>query len=235
MRNNPLTTPRTALGIVLAVATLSILILVVTRPDRVHGQEDNPPARPTGMTGTVKHDHVSLTWNDPDDSTITGYQILRRDTTEHQQGEFQILVDDTGLTAADYTDTGVEAGKIYVYRVKARNGQGLSPQSGNDEPSAVVVSFGQETYTTTEGLSVDTTLEVDRYRNLTVPFSPLTTATPPLSIVPAFQMTRPSGEVKPARQSPSSATGEAENGFWPGLPILAIQHGRPDIERRNPA
>ncbi len=87
------------------------------------------PAKPTGLTGTVTHDSVALTWDDPNDDSITGYQALRRDTAVHGPGEFAVLVDDTGGAATAYTDTGVEAGGRYVYRVKARNAAGLSEQS----------------------------------------------------------------------------------------------------------
>ena len=40
-------------------------------------QSQEPPAKPTGLTATVSHDSVSLTWDDPGDESITGYQMLR--------------------------------------------------------------------------------------------------------------------------------------------------------------
>ncbi len=88
-----------------------------------------PPVKPTGLTGTVAHDQVALTWNDPGDDTITGYQILRRIKAVDDPGVFHVHVDDTGSAATSYTDTGVAAETFYVYRVKARNSGGLSPQS----------------------------------------------------------------------------------------------------------
>ena len=112
--------------------------------------------KPTGLTGTVAHDRVSLTWDDPGDDSITGYLVLRRDTTIHERGEFVTLVDDTGSAATSYEDTGVEAGVRYVYRVKARNSAGLSPESSYfqarvPQPPAVTVSFEQATYAVAEG------------------------------------------------------------------------------------
>ena len=92
-------------------------------------EPDEPPAQPQGLTGTVAHDAVSLTWNDPDDATITGYQILRRDRALHSQGDFQIHVDDTGSAVAAYTDRDVSPDRKYVYRIKARNTAGLSERS----------------------------------------------------------------------------------------------------------
>ena len=101
-------------------------------------EPDEPPARPQGLTGTVAYDAVSLTWDDPGDATITGYQILRRDRALHGNGDFQVHVDDTGSAAA-YVDRDVSPEGSYVYRIKARNAAGLSGRSGHfraDTPSA---------------------------------------------------------------------------------------------------
>ena len=89
----------------------------------------DPPARPQGLTGTVEHDVVSLTWDDPGDAGITGYQILRLDRKVHGLGNFQVHVDDTGTADTLYVDTGVAPETRYVYRIKARNAAGLSNRS----------------------------------------------------------------------------------------------------------
>ena len=93
------------------------------------GPPAEPPATPTGLTGTFTHESVSLSWDDPDDPSITGYQILRRERGVHEVGDFQIHVDDTNSAATSYVDTAVEAEASYVYRVKARNSSGLSERS----------------------------------------------------------------------------------------------------------
>ena len=89
----------------------------------------SPPGAPTGLTAAAVHDSVTLTWTAPAGSTVTGYQILRWQRGVHEQGDFQVHVDDTGNTDTTYTDTDVEAEARYVYRVKARNGDLLSPRS----------------------------------------------------------------------------------------------------------
>ena len=102
-------------------------------------EPEEPPSRPQGLTGTVAHDAVSLTWDDPGDATITGYKILRRDRALHGNGEFQVHVDDTGSAAAAYIDRDVSPEGSYVYRIKARNAAGLSGRSAHfraDTPSA---------------------------------------------------------------------------------------------------
>ena len=102
------------------------------------------PVKPTSLAGSVSHDSVALTWDDPGDGSITGYRVLRRsrDGDEYEDGEgaaaFVAIVDDTGSSAASYADTSVAARTRYVYRVKAINSAGLSERSSylNVETSA---------------------------------------------------------------------------------------------------
>ena len=71
---------------------------------------------------------MTLSWDAPDDDTVTGYQILRRKPTE---GENTLLVhvNDTGSTATEYTDRDVTSDVRHAYRVKAINAVGLGKQS----------------------------------------------------------------------------------------------------------
>ena len=76
----------------------------------VFGQstEDAAPAKPTGLTGTVSSDAVSLSWDDPGDSSITGYQVLRRNPAVDAKGVFQTVSDDDGYSetlTSNATDT----------------------------------------------------------------------------------------------------------------------------------
>ena len=87
-----------------------------------------PPAKPTGLIATATHDSVTLTWDDSDDDSITGYVILRRIPGIDPEGQFSELVSDTG-TAATYTDASVSAETRYTYRIKATNGAGPSERS----------------------------------------------------------------------------------------------------------
>ena len=85
-----------------------------------------PPAQPTGLSSTVSHDTVTLNWEDPNDDSITGYVILRRDKEIHEEGTFVTVEDDTESADNTYTDDTVEPSKQYVYRIKAINAHGLS-------------------------------------------------------------------------------------------------------------
>ena len=88
-----------------------------------------PPGRPRNLTGTANSDGtVTLSWDAPNDDSVTGYQILRR---RPREGESTLLVhvNDTGSTAAEYTDNDVTPDVGHAYRVKAINAVGLSRQS----------------------------------------------------------------------------------------------------------
>ena len=89
-----------------------------------------PPAKPTGLSAAViSHDTVTITWDDPQDDSITGYVILRRDRAIHPTGTFVTIAGDTGSAQTAYTDETVEPDKKYVYRIKAINDRGLSEMS----------------------------------------------------------------------------------------------------------
>ena len=84
-----------------------------------------PPAKPTGLSPVViSHDTVTLAWDNPQDDSITGYVILRRDREIHLVGTFVTITGDTGSAQTTYTDETVEPDKEYVYRIKAINEHG---------------------------------------------------------------------------------------------------------------
>ena len=78
------------------------------------------PSRPYGLTAVVSDGAVVLTWNPPVGfSYLYDYQILRN---RPELGETEpIVYVDTGTAETTYTDTDVEPGALYVYRVKAAN------------------------------------------------------------------------------------------------------------------
>ena len=70
-----------------------------------------------------------VTWNSPDDDSITHYQVLRRDRDVHPAYQFVTIEIDTGTAATRYTDDTAEPEKRYAYRIKAVNPQGVSTWS----------------------------------------------------------------------------------------------------------
>ena len=89
---------------------------------------ESPPPAPQNLTATATHNSVTLSWTAPDDSTVTGYQILRR-RPDHGETELLVHVSDTGSTQTTYTDSALQPRTRYVYRVKAINAAGVGPFS----------------------------------------------------------------------------------------------------------
>jgi len=107
-----------------AAVVVSILILFLALAASGLAQS-GVPERPTGLTSTsISHDSVTIAWDDPADTSITGYEILRRDRDVDAPGVFNTINDNTSTADTTYTDTTVEAERRYVYRVKAINANG---------------------------------------------------------------------------------------------------------------
>ena len=62
----------------------------------------------------------------PGDDSITGYQILRGPDAADS---LTVLTNDTGSASASYTGDTVEEETEYFYAIRARNAEGLGPQS----------------------------------------------------------------------------------------------------------
>ena len=110
-----------------ALAALAVLFVLYVHP--AYAQDGSAPAKPTGLYATASHDQVILTWDDPQDDSITGYVILRRVRENDQGGKFSELVPDTGTAATTYTDDTVAAETTYTYRIKAINAAGPGKRS----------------------------------------------------------------------------------------------------------
>ena len=98
-----------------------------------------PPPPPDNVRAVAhKSGAVELTWDAPQDSTVTGYRIERRpaggDHGDQQRSHGQprdhhTLVEDTGSADTGYTDESAEQGVEYEYRVSARNEAGTGEES----------------------------------------------------------------------------------------------------------
>ena len=92
------------------------------------------PAAPQNLVATANaNGSVTLTWDDPGDESVTGYQVLRHRPDEDEDVPL-VYVEDTGATDTTYTDTDVTAGVKHIYHVRALGKTGMST---NSDPAEV--------------------------------------------------------------------------------------------------
>ena len=88
--------------------------------------KNHPPAAPTGLTASlVDHDSLTLTWNNPQDTNITGYRIQRGTDAN----SLNTIEPNTGSPSTNYTDSTVEPETTYHYAVIALSQDGDGAQS----------------------------------------------------------------------------------------------------------
>ena len=174
--------------------------------------QTSTPDSPTGLTdASVAHDRVALSWDDPQDDSISGYQVLRRSRDGEVYGDgqgaaaFVAVIDDTGSPAAAYTDTSVTARTRYVYRVKAINAAGLSERSSylNVETSAEPAATQQTAPAKPAGL------EVSAFRDNSVT---IRWDDPGDSSITHYQVLRREGDLGPFTTT-AEDTGSAETAY----------------------
>ena len=98
-----------------------------------NAEPSNRPGRAVNLAASEADGAVTLTWDAPaDGGAPSGYMILRR-APELSEGNLRTLSDNTGSAvtthATTYTDTSVQPGVKYIYRVKALNGVGQGDPS----------------------------------------------------------------------------------------------------------
>ena len=87
---------------------------------------------------SIAHDSVTLSWDDPDDATITGYQILRRNPGTQENGLFTVVEDDTATASTTYTNTTVEPSSTYLLPDQGpATRPGSVPGQGSREPTCL--------------------------------------------------------------------------------------------------
>ena len=87
------------------------------------------PGKPGDLTASNTDEGIHLDWQAPSGALpITGYKILKRSPSAGQT-DLSVLIADTGNSSTNWTDTAVDDGEKYVYRVKAINAAGVGPMS----------------------------------------------------------------------------------------------------------
>ena len=87
---------------------------------------DPLPAKPTGLTATPGHGQVTLNWDDPNDASITGWQVQYKEG----DGSYGNWIDIPNSAATtSHTVTGLKDGIRYAFRLRAVNAVGAGEAS----------------------------------------------------------------------------------------------------------
>ncbi len=86
------------------------------------------PEAPTGLSVEGGNEQLTLSWDDPADASITGYQFRQRQGTG-DWGDWTAM-SGVGATTTTYTVTGLTNDVEYHFRIRAVNADGTGPASG---------------------------------------------------------------------------------------------------------
>ena len=106
------------------------------------------PAAPTGLSARSGDGEVALAWDDPGDSSISGWQYAARTT-----GGFGGWVDIPGSAASTtaHTVTGLENGVGYGFKLRAVNERGGGAESGEVSATPLAIPAKPSGLTATPG------------------------------------------------------------------------------------
>ena len=87
------------------------------------------PAQPTGLRATAGDAQVTLNWTNPNDSTITKYQLAHQKKSATGSASFADITG-SGATTTSHTVTGLDNGDAYQFWLRAVNSGGNGTHAG---------------------------------------------------------------------------------------------------------
>ena len=86
------------------------------------------PAKPTGLTAAAGAGEVVLSWNDPNDAAITGWEYNRRPAGGEFEADWTFILGSGAITTS-HTITLLEVGASYAFKLRAVNASGAGAES----------------------------------------------------------------------------------------------------------
>ena len=106
------------------------------------------PAAPTGLSAEAGDARVALSWDDPDDTTITGWRYAVKTTDGF--GDW-MDVPGSGAATTAYLLTGLENGTAHIFKIRAVNDHGDGAESDEVSATPIAVPAKPEGLTATPG------------------------------------------------------------------------------------
>ena len=125
-------------------ALLALLLAALTFTPPPPAIAQSPPDAPTGLSASGGVQSVTLSWNNPSDPSITGYEynVNHNDTSTGNLSGWGpwTAISGSGASTTSHTFTGLTPGREYRYHVRAVNSGGPSAGAPNAAPWFVSAS-----------------------------------------------------------------------------------------------
>ena len=127
-------------------------------------ENDTPPA-PSGLSATAGNGQVGLTWSDPNNASITGYQVRYARTGDRDSASWS-AIGSSGAATTSHTVTGLDNEAEYSFQVRAQNAVGEGAATGwvtatPVTPTVAGVTLSASALTVEEGSSNTYTVKLD--------------------------------------------------------------------------
>ena len=99
-----------------------------------------PPAKPTGLTASERAYEMTLSWADPSNNTITGYESRHKESSASGWGAWTDIAG-SGAATVSHTVTGLTNGTAYDFQVRAMNVAGTSLASDSLTATPFLIDY----------------------------------------------------------------------------------------------
>lgn len=90
-----------------------------TGPDDDNDPGTEVPSAPANLGGTSGNQEVELTWAENNEDDLSGYNVYRATSSFSSVSDMNPVNGGELISSANFTDTGLENGTTYYYRITA--------------------------------------------------------------------------------------------------------------------
>jgi len=104
---------------VLVLTLFGFLTLTSCGGSSTGSSTDEAPMPPANLSGTSGDQEIALSWDTSDEDDLAGYNLYRSTSSFSNASDKDPVNGSELITKPDFTDTGLENGTTYYYRITA--------------------------------------------------------------------------------------------------------------------